>query len=94
MARVSKPAVNLRETLADLKRPAPARRATFWTSGDTTTTDFPVEAGWRPVEVFVNGAIYRPGAGEDYTIAFDGFTYTVVFAVAPAAVSIAIQAEA
>jgi hypothetical protein len=94
MARVTKPAVNLRETLAELKRPAPTRRETFWTSGDTTTTVFPLEDGWKPTDVFVGGAIQRPGGGEDYTVGFDGFVYSVVFAVAPAAVSIAIQAEA
>ena len=93
MARASKPAINLREKLADLaNQPAP-RRVTFWTSGDTTTTDFPLETGWKPADVFVNGAIMRPGSGEDYTVSFDGVTYTVVFAVAPAAVDIAIQAE-
>ncbi len=94
MARVAKPAINLRETLVALKRPAPTRRETFWTSGDGSTTDFVVEEGWKPTNVYVDGLLYRPGDAEDYTVSFDGCIYTVVLAVAPAAVSIAIQAEA
>lgn len=91
---ISKPAINLREKLAkvDGLNPAP-RQHTFWATGDTAETSFALERGWRPVNVFVGGAIKKPGAGEDYTVSFDGFTYTVTFAVAPAAVDIAIIAE-
>jgi len=45
------------------------------------------------VNVFVDGALYRPGSGEDYTISYDGFIYTVVFAVAPASVDVGIICE-
>lgn len=92
--RINKPAINLREALAKLTGLKPETdRYTFWFSGDSSTTDFEVEEGWKPVEVFSDGSIQRPGSGEDYEITFDGFLYTVSFAVAPAAVDIAVQAE-
>ena len=45
------------------------------------------------MNVFVDGGLYRPGSSEDYTISYDGFIYTVVFAVAPAAVDVGIICE-
>ena len=90
---ISKPAINLRGTLTALDRPAAKSTATFWTSGDATKTSFAVAAGWAPLDVYVDGALKRPGAGEDYSISFDGFIHSVVFAVAPAAVDVAIRAE-
>jgi len=91
---ISKPALNLREQLAKLAgfKPAPEQE-TFFYSGDSSKTDFPLPKGWKPVNVFVDGALYRPGSGEDYTISYDGFIYTVVMAVAPAAVDVGIIAE-
>jgi len=91
---ISKPALNLRALLARVEslKPAP-RRSTFWTSGNGSTTVFTLAKGWRVTDVFVNGALMRPGSGEDYTVAFNGFLYTVTFAVAPSAVDIAFMAE-
>lgn len=90
---VSKPALPLRALLAKLAslKPAPERQ-TFWTSGNGATTAFPLGKGWAPTDVFVDGGLMRPGSGEDYTVSFDGFAYSVTFAVAPAAVDIAFQA--
>lgn len=91
---ITKPPLSLRERLAALAGLSPPpQRHTFWFSGDSSTTDFALERGWSPVNVFSDGAIKRPGTGEDYTVAFDGFVYTVSFSVAPAAVDIAIIAE-
>ena len=92
--RIEKPAINLREKLAKLAglNPTPERE-TFWFSGDSSQTDFPLPIGWKPENVFVDGSLYRPGSGEDYTVGFDGFIYTVVMSVAPAAVDVAIIAE-
>lgn len=90
---ISKPAVNLRSTLTALDRPAARPGTTFWTSGDAIKTVFALAAGWAPLDVYVDGALKRPGAGEDYSTTFDGFTHSVVFAVAPAAVDVAIRAE-
>ena len=90
---VEKPAVNLREELTSLRNPARYAQQTFWFAGNSSQTVFPVPQGWKPVNVFVDGAIYRPGSGEDYTISFDGFTYSITFAVAPTAVDVAIIAE-
>ena len=91
---IEKPAINLREQLAKLAgfRPAP-KQETFFYSGDSSETDFPLPKGWKPVNVFVDGALFRPGSGEDYTISYDGFTHTVVMAVAPASVDVGIICE-
>ncbi len=90
---ISKPALNLRELLAKLVRVKFIEEQTFFFSGDAVATDFALEKGWKPSLVFVNGALMRPGSGEDYMIEFDGFVYIVSFAVAPAAVDIGIQAK-
>ena len=90
---IEKPAVNLREELASLRNQGGVRQQTFFYSGDSSTTDFPLPQGWKPVNVFVDGALFRPGSSEDYTISFDGFIYTVVMAVAPAAVDVGIICE-
>jgi hypothetical protein len=91
---ISKPAINLREQLARLAglNIAPEQE-TFFYSGDSSETDFPLPRGWKPVNVFVDGSLFRPGSSEDYEVSYDGFIYTVVFAVAPAAVDIGIIAE-
>lgn len=88
--RISKPAINLRALLAKLSaiRP-PARRETFWFTGNGSTTTFTLPRGWAPAEVHAPN-LRRIGAGNDYTVAFDGFTYSVVFAVAPASGNVGI----
>lgn len=92
--KISKPTVNLRAELARLAgfKPAPAQD-TFWFSGDGTSVAFPLPNGWEPRHVYVDGLLYRPGVGEDYTVAFDGFIYTVELAVAPALVDVAVMSE-
>lgn len=92
--QITKPALSLRSLLAKLAslRPAP-ERTTIWTAGNGTTTTFALPLGWRAENVFVNGALMRPGVGEDYTLTFDGFVERVVFAVAPTAVDVAIAAK-
>lgn len=91
---ISKPALNLREQLAKLAGLSPApKQETFFYSGDSSATDFPLPKGWKPVNVFVDGALFRPGSGEDYTISYDGFIYTVVMAVAPTSVDVGIICE-
>ena len=91
---ITKPAMNLREMLARVAGwPPPVRRQTFFFSGNGATTAFALPRGWRPTNVFVNGALMRPGTGEDYTIAVNGLVSTVTFAVAPATVDVAIMAE-
>ncbi|TKZ18001.1 hypothetical protein FAP39_13675 [Shimia litoralis] len=99
MGTKHKQPLNLRDTLANLSagilgvQTRLKSRNTFWVSGDGVTTTFPLPVGWKPVNVFVDGALFRPGAGEDYTVAFDGQVHAVRLAVAPAAVDIAILAE-
>jgi hypothetical protein len=81
---VSKPAVNLREELAKLKSRTSYVEQQFWYTGDAATTDFALQNGWKPLHVFNAGAIQKEGASDDYEVVYDGFTYTVSFAVAPA----------
>jgi hypothetical protein len=57
-------------------------------TGDTSTVAFAVPKGWKPLQVFEAGLLQREGSGEDYTMATDGFVWTVTFAVAPAAVDV------
>ncbi|HEY7824320.1 MAG TPA: hypothetical protein VIG24_15870 [Acidimicrobiia bacterium] len=91
---IEKPATNLREELASLRAQVRAsEQEAFWFSGNSSLTSFALPRGWKPKFVYVDGAIYRPGTGEDYTVSYDGFIYTVVMAVAPAAVDVGIIAQ-
>lgn len=80
---IEKPAVNLREELADLRNQPRYRQQTFWYSGNSSQTDFALERGWKPKFVYDAGALQKEGSGDDYTVSYDGFIYTVVFGVAP-----------
>jgi len=81
---IEKPAINLRETLADLANQPRYVQEVFWFSGDASETDFALERGWKPKFVYDAGALQKEGSGDDYTVSYDGFTYTVVFTTAPA----------
>jgi len=89
---IEKQAQNLREELASLraKVAAGATQEAFWFAGTGALTAFPLPRGWRPKFVYVDGAIKRPGTGEDYTVSYDGFIYSLVFAVAPATVDVGV----
>jgi hypothetical protein len=89
---IEKPAQNLREELASLRARVASGVAqeAFWYSGTGAQTAFPLPRGWRPKFVYVDGAIKRPGTGEDYTVSYDGFIYSLVFAVAPATVDVGV----
>lgn len=89
---VEKPEVNLREELAALRAKVAAGVAqeAFWFSGTGAQTAFALPRGWRPKFVYVDGALRRPGTGEDYTVTYDGFIYSLTFAVAPAAVDVGV----
>ena len=87
---ISKPAINLREELADLRNQPRTEQETFFYSGDGLTTTFALQRGWKPKFAYVGGALKRPGTGEDYTVSYDGFIYSLVFAVAPAAVDVGV----
>lgn len=90
---IEKQAQNLREELAALRAQVKvSEQEAFWFSGNGSTT-FALPRGWKPKFVYVNGALYRPGTGEDYTVSYDGFIYSVVMAVAPAAVDVGIIAQ-
>lgn len=89
---ISKPEQNLREELAALRAKAAAGVAqeAFWFSGDGATTTFALPRGWKPKFAYVGGALKRPGAGEDYTVSYDGFNCSLIFAVAPATVDVGV----
>ena len=89
---IEKPAQNLREELAALraKVAAGAAQEAFWFSGDGATTTFALPRGWKPKFAYVSGALKRPGTGEDYTVIYNGFIYSLTFTVAPAAVDVGV----
>ncbi len=79
---VSKPAVNLREELASLRKQGGYQEQQFWFAADGTLTDFAMENGWKPLHVFNAGLLQKEGSGDEYEVVYDGFTYTVSFNVA------------
>lgn len=89
---ITKPAVNLREELAALRAriAADVAQEAFWFSGTGAQTSFTLPRGWKPKFIYVDGVLRRPGTGEDYTVNYDGFIYSLVFAVAPAAVDVGV----
>ena len=89
---IEKEAQNLREELAALRARVAVGVAqeAFWFSGTGAQTAFALPSGWKPRFVYVDGALRRPGTGEDYTVSFDGFIYTVTFTVAPATVDVGV----
>jgi hypothetical protein len=82
---IEKPAQNLREELAALRAKVSAglEQQQFWFSADGTGTDFVMARGWKPLHVFNAGALQKEGSGDEYTVTYDGFLYTVSFNVAP-----------
>lgn len=81
---VSKPSFNLREKLTALANPPRYSQQQFWFAGDASETDFALPRGWEPLHVFDAGSLQKEGDADDYTVTYDGFIYTVSFAVAPA----------
>lgn len=83
---IEKPAQNLREELAALRAKVNTGldQQQFWFTGDGAETDFAMPRGWKPLHVFNAGALQKEGSGDAYTVPYDGFIYTVSFAVAPA----------
>jgi len=81
---IEKPAINLREELTDLRNQPRYVQELFWFTGDAVALTFATERGWKPKFVYNAGALQKEGSGDDYTVSYDGFIYTVVFAVAPA----------
>lgn len=80
---VSHPAINLREKLSELAARPQYSQYQFWFVGDGTTTGFAMARGWKPLHVFNAGALQKEGSGDEYTVSYDGFIYTVSFNVAP-----------
>ena len=44
---------------------------------------YPMQKGWKPKRVYVDGLLVKEGAAEDYTVITDGFNYWVKPTVAP-----------
>lgn len=81
---VSNPAMNLREQLAQAKARVGYAQTQQWFTGDGSTTSFTLDKGWSPMHVFVAGSLNKEGSGDNYTVSFNGFAYSVVFNSAPA----------
>lgn len=91
---ITKPAKNLIEELSSLRAKIKlSEQEVFWFDGDTITTDFTLQHGWKPKFVYVNGLLFREGEFEDYTVLYDGFKYTIQFLVAPSVVDIGIISQ-
>jgi hypothetical protein len=80
----SKPAINIRERLADLSNPPKYNQQQFWFTGDASTTDFTLPSGWQPLHVFNAGLLQKEGTSDEYTVSSAGVIYTIAFSVAPA----------
>lgn len=93
--QATQPAPNLRE-LANRTAGLEARLRRLTTpvvqefAGDGSQTDFTCTKGYKPFLVFSGGSLMREGSSEDYEVTFDGFAYTVSFAVAPSTVDVTI----
>ena len=84
---ISKPAINLREQLTELKAQQGYEERQFWFTGDATATDSAMPRGWQPLHVFDGGSLQKEGSGDDYEVTYDGFIYTVSFDVPPASLN-------
>lgn len=56
-------------------------------------TTFLMTKGWRPFTVHAGDALMYEGSGDDYTLEYDGFVLSIVFAVAPPAGNLGILAK-
>jgi hypothetical protein len=81
---ITKNALNLREELASLRNQVGYHQETFWFTGTGSQTAFIMEKGWKPINVFSAGLLQKGGTGNAYTTIYDGFVWTITFAVAPA----------
>jgi len=86
MANVTRDAINL---TAEIRKLDPKPSGPPWQehnlgTGDGSTTTFSLPKGWKPLSVSKAGSVQTEGSGNDYTTSFDGFVYSIVFAVAPA----------
>jgi len=84
--QLKKSAINLREEL-DANRPTSAGPPYVQLNlgtGDGTLKIFALPKGWSPLNVFKAGLLQTGGSGNDFMVNYDGFIYSVVFAVAPA----------
>ena len=91
MLRISRAARNIRDLWQRKLRDNNVH--VFWFEGDNVELKFALPLGWRPVMIFVNGALMREGEQEDYTVKNDGFTFAISFAVAPAGVNVGVSSE-
>jgi len=94
---ITRPKLSLKQAYERVKSALNGKaqpQQTFWFAGDTSETTFSPERGWKPINVFENGALVKEGSGDDYTITVNAMGgYSVIFNSAPAAVDIAILAE-
>jgi hypothetical protein len=88
----TQPPVNLRAALARLAglRQPPVQQE-FWSAFTSSQTTYTLPAGWTVLRAYGISTNYRPTT--DYTTSFDGFVWTVTFAVAPGAVPVCVLGE-
>lgn len=84
MTRVSQSAIQVRSELSKARGPGRSDERhpfVFEFDGSETTKELPL--GWKPYAVYLDGSRQFEGSSDDYTVTFDGFKYSVVWAVAP-----------
>ena len=88
--KITKPALNLREELSDLKKPTVPSYKQFRFTGDASETAFDLPNGWTAFAVYnTSGAILLEGLSDDYTVSDN----TMTFAVAPSAADFTVVGE-
>lgn len=93
--RITRGKFSLRGVIAELlARGIPKARLKIRFTGDGVQTSFPIPYGWQVADVHSAGLLRCEGAGDDYSLTFDGQQWAVVFAIAPPAVFVVIHAEA
>ena len=81
--RTTKPVINVRKELAELRNRPKYLEQQFWFEGDGSIVAFTMARGWVPKHVFNAGLLQKEGAGDEYlTTLVDGL-YIITFNVAP-----------
>ena len=93
---LNRPALGIKQAYERVKsmlNRMPPRRKLFWFTGDGVETDFILTEGYEPYQVFDAGSLQKEGSSDEYTVTGNYRIKTIVFAVAPAAGDICVDAE-
>ena len=86
--QIKKPAINLRERIAFLEAKVARlerdakEQETFIFEPSASATTITLKQGWQPIRSYTNGVRDAEGSAYDYLVTFDGYLYTLTYAVA------------